>query len=48
METLFNGTLVVGGRDQDSTGFAWLAAAVSWVRLNEVNIIVTGISGVLV
>ena len=25
METLFNGTLTVGGRDQESTGFAWWA-----------------------
>ena len=25
METLFNGTLDVGGRDQESTGFAWWA-----------------------
>jgi photosystem II CP43 chlorophyll apoprotein len=23
METLFNGKLVIGGRDQESTGFAW-------------------------
>jgi photosystem II CP43 chlorophyll apoprotein len=23
VETLFNGTLTVGGRDQETTGFAW-------------------------
>ena len=25
METLFNGTLALAGRDQETTGFAWWA-----------------------
>ena len=34
METLFNGSLVVGGRDQESTGFAWWAGNARLINLS--------------
>ena len=34
METLFNGTLTVGGRDQESTGFAWWAGNARLINLS--------------
>ncbi len=34
METLFNGTLLVGGRDQESTGFAWWAGNARLINLS--------------
>ena len=34
METLFNSTLVVGGRDQESTGFAWWAGNARLINLS--------------
>jgi photosystem II CP43 chlorophyll apoprotein len=34
VETLFNGSLVVGGRDQESTGFAWWAGNARLINLS--------------
>ncbi|KAI9703058.1 MAG: hypothetical protein M1812_008351, partial [Candelaria pacifica] len=34
VETLFNGTLLVGGRDQESTGFAWWAGNARLINLS--------------
>ena len=34
METLFNGSLSVGGRDQESTGFAWWAGNARLINLS--------------
>jgi len=34
VETLFNGTLVVGGRDRESTGFAWWAGNARLINLS--------------
>jgi len=34
METLFNGTLTVGGRDQESTGFAWWSGNARLINLS--------------
>ena len=34
METLFNGTLTVGGRDQETTGFAWWAGNARLINLS--------------
>jgi photosystem II CP43 chlorophyll apoprotein len=34
VETLFNGTLTVGGRDQESTGFAWWAGNARLINLS--------------
>ena len=34
VETLFNSTLVVGGRDQESTGFAWWAGNARLINLS--------------
>ena len=34
METLFNGTLTIGGRDQESTGFAWWAGNARLINLS--------------
>ena len=34
METLFNGTLSLGGRDQESTGFAWWAGNARLINLS--------------
>ena len=34
METLFNSTLVVGGRDQESTGFAWWSGNARLINLS--------------
>ena len=46
VETLFNSTLVVGGRDQESTGFAWWAGNARLINLSGkllgAQIILTG------
>ena len=34
METLFNSSLSVGGRDQESTGFAWWAGNARLINLS--------------
>jgi len=34
VETLFNSTLVVGGRDQESTGFAWWSGNARLINLS--------------
>ena len=34
VETLFNGTLTVGGRDQETTGFAWWAGNARLINLS--------------
>ena len=34
METLFNETLLVGGRSQESTGFAWWAGNARLINLS--------------
>lgn len=34
METLFNGTLSLGGRDQETTGFAWWAGNARLINLS--------------
>lgn len=34
METLYNGTLSIGGRDQESTGFAWWAGNARLINLS--------------
>ena len=34
METLFNGTLTVGGRDQETTGFAWWSGNARLINLS--------------
>ena len=34
METLFNGSLSIGGRDQESTGFAWWAGNARLINLS--------------
>ena len=34
METLFNGTLVTGGRDQETTGFAWWSGNARLINLS--------------
>lgn len=34
METLFNGTLAVAGRDQETTGFAWWAGNARLINLS--------------
>ena len=34
METLFNGTLALAGRDQESTGFAWWAGNARLINLS--------------
>jgi len=34
VETLYNGTLTVGGRDQESTGFAWWAGNARLINLS--------------
>jgi photosystem II CP43 chlorophyll apoprotein len=34
VETLFNGALVIGGRDQESTGFAWWAGNARLINLS--------------
>jgi len=34
VETLFNGTLTVGGRDQESTGFAWWSGNARLINLS--------------
>ena len=34
METLFNGSLLIGGRDQESTGFAWWAGNARLINLS--------------
>ena len=34
METLFNGTLSVAGRDQETTGFAWWAGNARLINLS--------------
>jgi hypothetical protein len=34
VETLFNGGLTVGGRDQESTGFAWWAGNARLINLS--------------
>lgn len=34
METLFNGKLAIGGRDQESTGFAWWAGNARLINLS--------------
>ena len=33
METLFNGTFVLAGRDQETTGFAWWAGNARLINL---------------
>ena len=35
METLFNGTLVLAGRDQETTGFAWWAGNARIINLSD-------------
>ena len=34
METLFNGTLALAGRDQETTGFAWWAGNARLINLS--------------
>ena len=34
METLFNGTFVLAGRDQETTGFAWWAGNARLINLS--------------
>ena len=34
METLFNGSLSISGRDQESTGFAWWAGNARLINLS--------------
>ncbi|KAJ4831382.1 hypothetical protein Tsubulata_044208 [Turnera subulata] len=34
VETLFNGTLALAGRDQESTGFAWWAVNARLINLS--------------
>ena len=34
METLFNGTLALTGRDQETTGFAWWAGNARLINLS--------------
>ncbi|TMW90245.1 hypothetical protein EJD97_016013 [Solanum chilense] len=35
METLFNGTLALAGRDQETTGFAWWAKNARLINLSS-------------
>ena len=35
METLFNGTLALAGRDQETTGFAWWAGNTRLINLSS-------------
>jgi photosystem II CP43 chlorophyll apoprotein len=34
VETLFNGNLTVGGRDQETTGFAWWSGNARLINLS--------------